>query len=349
MLALVTAILVTAGAAFFGAFTHPPEPEAEPTPLWSPSGALVFVASGGADRVRLWHWDLATGEVELGPIVDRPVELVSATSVLAGSVGMTTVGEKGDRRAWFVRFPASTDAPEPLVSGDVVAWAFGGSRVVTARRRPPTPACEEGGSQIVSFDIPTSGTGPDLNVCADVPSVARAGFTTFFTRRSSDGTSIRYVGIHRSHEVLPGHTLLAASPTGDLLVAAGDAGSGGAAQLYWQGNRNGPVPYALGTQSLFLDRVLAWSPDAGQALVLGRVGRRLGVWSIRAGASASPVVRAPLLVVRVDEPTWATYAADGTAFIEAGGELLAYRDGALSPMDAPSGVSPPAGPLVWVP
>jgi hypothetical protein len=347
VLALVAAILVASAAAFFGAFSTSPEPAAGPSPVWSPSGSLVFVASGGADRVRLWHWDLVTGDVHLGPIVDRPIQLVSATSVFGGSVGMTTVAANGERRAWFVRFPSSTDPPELLISGDVVDWAFGGSRVVVVRHRDPTPACRGGGSQIESYDIPTQGIGQDLNVCAEVPSVGRAGFTTFFTRRTSLGPSIRYVGIHRSHRVLDGYTLLSASRTGDLLVIGEDPADGVA--LFWQGNRDGPVPYAEGDAPLQLDRVLSWSLDASRALVLGRVDGRLGVWSIRAGASASPEIRTPTLVLPVDEPTWATNAPDGTAYIEAGGELLAYRDGDLYAVNPPPGVPTPAGPLVWVP
>jgi hypothetical protein len=348
VLALVTAILAAGSAVFFGAFTEP-EPPSAGVPVWSPSGTLVFVASVGADRARLWRWELSSGRAELGPIVDRPVELVRTAAVSPGSVGLTSIGRGGRLLASLLRFPGSREEPEPLISGDLVAWASSGTRVVVVRRGSADTGCRDDASRISSFDLPTEAFVFDLRVCAEVSSIARAGITTFFTRRSTHGTSIEYVGIHRSHEVLDGFTLLAASATGDLIVTAGDAGPGDAAQLYWQGNTEGPVPYASGAGSLFVDRVLAWSPDAGQALVLGRLGSRAGVWSIQAGASSTPVVRQPEFVVRNDGPTWAAYAADGTAYIEADGQLLALREGRLLAVQPPPGVPTPYGPLVWLP
>jgi ribosomal protein L40E len=348
VIALVTAILVVGTAVFFRAFTESPVPADRANPTWSASGELVFVASDGADRARLWRWDLETGDAELGPIVDRPVELVSA-SVVTGSVGVTSITPGGELGASLVRFPASAYDPEPLISGDLVAWATDGSRVVAVRNGEPQTGCHaESGARITSFDLPTQASVVDLRVCADVTSIARAGITTFFTRRSPRGTWIRYVGIHRSHDVLAGYTLLAASPTGDLVVAAGPK-SGGAAHLYWQGNTAGPVPYGSGANLLFVDRVLAWSPDAGHALVLGRLGFRDAVWSIRAGAGSSTDIRQPELVVDAVGPTWATYAADGTAYIESNGELVTFRDERVQRVQMPPSVPTPYGPLVWLP
>jgi hypothetical protein len=260
---------------------------------------------------------------------------------------MTSTGPDGRGfRASLVRFPGGR--PEPLLDGELLGWASGGTRVVGVRRAPARPGCGDA-SWITSFDLVTEAFVHDLRVCAEVTSVARASITTFFTRRSPAGTSIDYVGINRSHRVLDGFTMLAASPTGDLLVVAGDAGSGGAAQLYWQGNTAGPVPYGSAGQVLFVDRVLAWSPDAGHALVLGSLGLRPAVWSIRAGPSSSTDARPPELVVEAVGHTWATYAADGTAYIESNGRLMAFREGRLQPVQLPPGVPTPDGPLVWLP
>jgi hypothetical protein len=301
----------------------------------------------GADRARLWRWELATGKAEPGPLIDRPLELVSTAAASPGSVGMISTGPGGRGfRASLVRFPGGQ--PEPLLDGDLLSWASGGTRVVGVRRVSAGPSCGDA-AWITSFDLVTETLVRDLRVCAEVTSIARASITTFFTRRSTSGTSIDYVGINRSHQVLGGFTMLAASPTGDLLVVAGDARSGGAAQLYWQGNTAGPIPYGSGAQVLFVDRVLAWSPDAGHALVLGRLAFRAAVWSIRAGPSSSTVTREPELVVDAVGSTWAAYAADGTAYIESNGELETFRDGRREPMEMPTGVPTPDGPLVWLP
>jgi hypothetical protein len=348
VIGLVTAILVAGTAVFFGAFTESESPSSG-VPGWSPSGTLVYVASAGADRARMWQWDLSTGKVLQGPIVDHPVELVSVAGVFPGSVGLTSRARGGRFRASLLPFFGSRDEPEPLLTGDLVAWSSNGTRVEATRRGSAFTTCRGDASWITSFDIPTQASVFELDVCGDVSSIARAGITTFFTHRSAHATAIEYVGIHRSHEVLKGFTMLAASPTSDLIVAAGDSGSGGPAELYWQGNTVGPVPYAAGGAPLFVDRVLAWSPDAAQALVVGRLGATAGVWTIGTGASEKPVVRQPELVVRTDGPTWAAYAEDGTAYIEADGGLVAFREGRPLPVQPPPGVPVPYGPLVWQP
>jgi hypothetical protein len=204
-------------------------------------------------------------------------------------------------------------------------------------------------------------------LCGDVVSVGRDQASTYFTLTTRAGGGIFIPGYQRrAHLVLPGHAVLSVAPTGRMLVAPLDRDpeevrigpwrarterdppprpAAGPAAV-WSGVGR-PAPLALGRDQLVVGRVLAWSPSAARALVVGVLRDVLGVFAIDTSADAAD--RTPRLVTELRGAVGATFARDGTALLAMGGRLYAVRAGGLRDVPLPEGAPAPSGPVVWLP
>ena len=116
--------------------------------------------------------------------------------------------------------------------------------------------------------------------------------------------------------------------------------------MFFRGLSHGrPIPFAGGGHPFQLNHLRAWSADASVGLVTGRLGDRYGIFELQAGPSAD---RVPRFVGPINGPIYATYADDGTGFVENGDVLLTLRDHRLAPLTLPAGAPTPAGPIVWI-
>jgi hypothetical protein len=344
LLILGTLVVLAIVAAFVSSGADAPGPAAPSAPTWHPTGSIIFAAAGSRDRVLLWRWDLSTGRYVPGPLLGGPVRLVDAEGVAPGALGIVSPARDGGERASLLRIFGRSDRPEPVIRGQLVSWPSG-SNVAVASSPATTAGCR--GSTISSVNLATGLRSRDLHICGTVTALGRAGVSTFFAVRSDHAVRIDFVGFHRAHVVLRGYDLRSVSPATDLIVTPGSGPSPDAA-LFWEGNRPQPVPYADAHDPLVLRDVLAWSPDSSSALVEGSLGDRSGVWSLQAGAGTDTGPRAPTPILGDVGSAWATYASDGTAYLVADSRVYSLRKGRLTPVELPSGMPAPSGPLVWL-
>ena len=85
-------------------------------------------------------------------------------------------------------------------------------------------------------------------------------------------------------------------------------------ELFFRGRGSNTLTwYGEGNDRFAINRVLAWSPDASAALVIGRLGDRRGVFELRAGPEDEP--RLPVYLGRAEGAAFATYSHDGAAIL----------------------------------
>jgi len=354
-LALLLAFVIVAGAAgwFFHTFTRSlPSAGAGGGRL---RGRLVYVAEDGAGARRLYTLDLTTGVAAEGPLVGDVLELEGGTSAPSPGIGATIAEPSGTLRADIYRSFGPDDQPVTIGRGNLVAWGPQAETIATVRRGP-------GRCGVISVtSINVSSVSERIyhraSFCEKVLAVGRDAQTVYLLERRehstgspSGSTGIVWVGYERLHPLLERFSFLSISPTADMIVVA-EPGAGwlpGAA-LFWRGNsRTPPVAYADGGVPLIADRVLAWAGDDDQALVLGSVGRRRGLYLLDAGVGQGP--RAPEFVGDAQGPVWATFSDDGHWYVEEGGAFSVVTNGIRAPLEhLARSAPPPDGPIAWLP
>jgi hypothetical protein len=338
--------------------------------LFPQQGSLFYVARGPAGGRTLWRLDLATGHAAPQREIPRATELVDASSVGAGLVGLTAVAPRGTERALLFDEREPDARPVVLGQGALVAWGPEGRSVAVARMGPRRGGC----GRAVRISVVTTETGvrepilDDPALCGALLSLGRDGAETYFTQRTRHGFRIRSCGTTCvPAPMLTGFSMVSVSPLSDFLVTptgslvTGEVVSSGirpvivpgtalgpGTVLYWRG-RGGPIPLGDDANALLVDRALAWSPDGAHVVVAGRLGASRGVFLIDAGPGPASVRRAPTYVVRTGGPSWATFSDDGIAFLAMGGRLVAFGEGSLAEIPLPTGAAEPAGPITWTP
>jgi hypothetical protein len=325
-------------------------------------GSLVYTTKIDPSRAPqvLWRLDLATDRSSEGPQIAPALDLVDATEVRQGWLGLTAAVH-GRQAAFLLHGMSPFIEPRPIDSGDLVAWGPGGSSIaVSSHRRTRANGC--GSERIDVTDVNTGVTQNVLdepNGCGHLLSLGRSGASTYYTRSETGDVGIYFTGVVGvPHLVLDAYGMLSVSPASDFLVVpAGGTSTGGTpsgspggtpsgAVLFWRGH-GGPVQLGDAKDDLIVERVLAWSPDGAQAAVLGSLGARDGVFVLDAGPGGER--RAPTFVVSGGPDLGATFDDEGELYLVMGGHLFSYLDGVLSDVPLPEGSPAPSAPIVWMP
>jgi hypothetical protein len=344
-------------------------PSPEPRPLAHRSGGvLVYSVPDGHGNARLWLWDLATDQVRKGPRVAEPSAIVNVETPAYGWLGITSDLGPGVEEASLLDSLEPGARPESLGRGDLVTWAGQGDSVVLVDRGPLLDGCRRE-ITVTPVGVETGRRPPILHAerCIDVLSAGRTTIGFFLTIDGPTGIDVVGAGYPDAGLLLRDHGVIAISPSGSMLVTpsaqfvpavvATRPGNGefdpppipvaGAASLFSQ-FRGRPVPYLVNGIALRIDRVLAWAPDGGRALVVARLGSEgPGLWSVPLVVSGAPSLSATYLV-RVRGFTAAAFASDGTPFVFTDGRLWELGTDAMSPLRVPLGAPPPGGPIAWI-
>ena len=344
--------VIAAGAFVFITAHTPAATTATPTGSASGlNGTLIYAAQGPQGWV-LYAWDLQTGRVAPGPQVDRPTSLVDASRVSPGWVGVTSQGHR--QVASILHFLTPESRPIRIAAGDLVTWSSGGRDITSLRVGGRTRGCLRHvviANHVVSFG--TSDVRYDGTMCGLPITIARNGTFIYVVAARGSTESIVFVGGGYTERFIDDHTLLSLSKRGDFLVTpaprpgARQAGQPRGVQLYRRSpSRTGPVPFGRRRQPLLVDGFLTWSPDAGDAYVLGHYRGIRGVYRITMAPGVG--LRIPELVDQTEAATVeATVTADGSLILLQDGELSSVRAGVVSPLTLPPGAPRPDGPLLW--
>jgi hypothetical protein len=344
--------VIAAGAfVFITAHTPVGTPASPNGPTSGLDGTLIYAAQDPHGWA-LWTWDLRTGRVAPGPRVGRPTSLVDASSESPGWVGVTSEGRR--QVASILHFLTPEGRPIRVGAGDLVTWSSGGQDVTSLRFGDRTHGCLRHvviANHLVSFG--TSDVRYDGPMCGLPVTIARNGTFIYVVAARGSTESIVFVGGGYTQRFIDDHALVSLSTRGDFLVTpvaragAGQTGEPQGVQLYHlSSSRAGPVPFGRRSQPLLVDRFLTWSPDAGDAYVLGRYRGIRGVYRITMAPGVG--LRVPELVDRTEADTVeATVTADGSLILLQHGELSSIRAGVVSPLTLPRGAPRPAGPLLW--
>ena len=344
-----------AAAAFLFISSHTPTavPATSNAAASGLDGTLIYAAQDPRGWV-LWTWDLQTGRVAPGPRVEQPTNLVDASSVSPGWVGVTS--SEGRRQvASILHFLTPEGRAIRVAAGDLVTWSSGGQDVTSLRYGDRTQGCFRRvviTTHLVSFG--TSDIRYDGPMCGLPLTIARDGTFIYVVAARATTASIVFVGSGYTERFIEDHALVSLSTRGDFLITpvprpgAGQTyGPPQGLQLYYRSpSRSGPVPFGRRRQPLLVDQFLTWSWDAGDAYVLGLYRGVRGVYRITMAPGVG--LRAPELIDRTDAATIeATVTAEGDLILVQDGELSFVRAGELRPLTLPLGAPRPAGPLLW--
>ncbi|MGH2661155.1 MAG: hypothetical protein ACRDHS_16260 [Actinomycetota bacterium] len=350
------------------AHSRPSPPDEQPD-LHPALGTLAYAVDLGSGWQRLWLLDLASGSLLQGP-------RIPATSDLLGSYGgwiaFASDRPGGMKAAYVIRSMGPADRLKRVARGDHVSWDPTGFTVVAARRSSGRGECLRAVAVNVAGDPPWSNKVvlSQRVLCSELLSIVRGEALTYYTRASPGRADTFFVGSNLSGLNLQGYAILSVSPEGDLLLARvpqpKTLGLRRVArqqdELWFSGPMGPTALYRLGEGSpseirsegseLRVGRVLAWSPDAADVLVLGELGGQLGVFRIPAAPDAES--HEPEFVAEIGGGIGATFAGDGTAFLSRDGRLFqiargGIARGGLQPVPLPQGAPPAAGPIVWLP
>ncbi len=366
---MVAGAFVLTGSAFAWIQAHTPPPPAPATGL---KGTLVYAVPVGDDWARLWRWDLESNVVEEGPKIRDPVELVNAYGPGDDWVGITSRLPDGRFSAGILPYQSPNDDVTPVLAADMVAWGARGEGIAGVSVGGADGCRRRVQVRYASLVPRRTDVQVDSKICGMPLSIGRDDARTYLTIRRGHDARVVFAGLDRFHFVLGHHVLASVSPAADLLVVPGTAvpstlvlpeaavpssvaaldahdplGAVTGTAMYFRGLSGGrPIPYGVGPHPFRLDRALAWSPDASDVLVVGRVDRQWGLYQL--GAGPSPGRRAPRYLGAVEGQLYATHADDGTGFVLNGTSLSTLVDGALTPLALPPGAPTPDGPIVWI-
>ena len=362
VIAPVAAIVALALA--WAVAVSPPGPPGEKPGLHADRGTLAYAADLGSGWQRLWLLDLASARLSQGPRIPATRDLLGS---FGGWIALASERPGGMKVAYVLRGRDPGALPERVARGDHLSWDPTGYTVVAARRSSRPGQCLRAVAVTVAGDPPWSSNGvlSQRILCSDLLSIVRGEALTFYTRASPTRVGTFFVGSTLSRLILHGYAVISVSPEGDLLVArVPQSKRRGLRHAAWQHDglwpfgRMGPAalyplgehsPSAIGSQDreLSIDRVLAWSPDGADVLVLGGMGEQLGVFRIPTAPDGES--HEPEFVAEIGEGIGATFAGDGTAFVSRAGRLFRVARGGLHPVPLPQGAPRAAGPVVWLP
>jgi len=373
--------VVHEGAGLFGAFvapvaaivvlalawalaSSPPSSPDEQPDLRAAQGTLAYAVDMGSGWQRLWLLDLASGMLIQGPRIPATSDLLRS---YGGWIAFASNRPGEMKAAYVIRSMGPGDRPKRVARGDHVSWDPTGFTVVASRRSSGWGDCLRAVAVTVAGDPPWSNklVLSQRVLCSDLLSIVRGEALTYYTRASPGRVGTFFVGFTSSRLLLHGYAVLSVSPEADLLLArVPQPKKPGLRPVAWQ--QDGPwlsgllgptALYRLGEGSpsairsegseLRVGRVLAWSPDAADVLVLGELGEQLGVFLIPAAPDAES--HEPEFVAEIGQGIGATFAGDGTAFLARAGRLFQVARGELLPVPLPQGAPPAAGPIVWIP
>jgi hypothetical protein len=353
--ALILLALVTGGLPEERRVRTSPSPSEDRT-----KGILVYAVPDGSGAARLWLWRLFEGDVEQGPLIREPLEMVNVRSPGYGWIGFTSDLGNGVLEAAVLDSLEPAAEAEPVGSGDLVTWTREGGTVILVDRGPVRGDCRR---RVVidaeHLDVEGGQSVLDDTICGDVLTVGRTSLGYFMTRQRPGGADIVGAGYEDAGVLLADHGLIAISPGGEMLVTPssrflpaspspdGSPAVAGEVSSFTQfGGR--PVPYLVRGAPLRVEEVLAYAPGSTRALVVGRLpGEDPGLWELPLGVAGAES-RVPRFVGVTRGFTAAAYGGDGTAFVVTGGGLWELRDQRLRPLEVPDGAPAPSGPLVWV-
>ena len=295
VIAPVAAIVALALA--WAVAVSPPGPPGEKPGLHADRGTLAYAADLGSGWQRLWLLDLASARLSQGPRIPATRDLLGS---FGGWIALASERPGGMKVAYVLRGRDPGALPERVARGDHLSWDPTGYTVVAARRSSGPGQCLRAVAVTVAGDPPWSSNGVLSHriLCSDLLSIVRSEALTFYTRASPTRVGTFFVGSTLSRLILHGYAVISVSPEGDLLVArVPQSKRPGLRRAAWQHyglwpfGRMGPAalyplgehsPSAIGSQDreLSIDRVLAWSPDGADVLVLGEMGGQLGVFRI---------------------------------------------------------------------
>ena len=355
--AWITSGLVAAVAVGAFVFITSHTPAATPTTSIGSSAGLdgtLIYAARDPHGWALWTWDLRTDRVARGPRVQQPTNLIDASSVNPGWVGVTSLD--GRRQvASILHFLTPDGRAIPIAAGDLVTWSSGGQDVTSLGFGDRTHGCLRHvviTSHLVSFG--TSDLRYDGPMCGLPLTIARDGTFIYVVAARGTTASIVFVGSGYTERFIDDHALVSLSTRGDFLITpvprpgadrTGRPPTG--LQLYYRSpSQGGPVPFGRKRQPLLVDEFLTWSWDAGDAYVLGLYRGVRGVYRITMAPGVG--LRVPELVDQTDAVTIeATVTAGGDLILLQDGELSVVRARELRPLTLPPGAPRPAGPLLW--
>ena len=328
------------------------------------TGTLVYAVPDGADRSRLWRWDLTTGRVVRGPRVARAIELVDARGADPGWLGVTSELADGRLQASVLRFLGPDDRPTPILQGDLVSWGPQGATVVAGRRGPLRPGCRRSVSIVWAKLVPAlrERKFADPSLCGDLLSIGLDDASTMFTLDRRGHVGIYFAGIGRIHRVLPGYAMVAVSALTDIIVVPQEslasltplparpdeehADLEGAALHFLGSGEPRPVPYGVPHEPFAIDRMLAWNSSAALALVVGSQAFRRGFYILDTASGNG--VDVPRYIGPVSGVPYGTLASDDTVFVETADGLFATAGGDLFRLQPPADAPAPDGPIVWI-
>lgn len=347
----VTVVLALAVVAVVFIRQHTPAPT---EPVAGLSGRLVYASSPVNGLSQLWVWDLSTDTLQPGPKVREPIELVDASQVRPGWVGVTSQ-MPGGQRASLLRFLTPSVHPATLLGGDLVTWSAGGS-IATGASLGGDPC---GRLRVRSFVLTVEEHSRRLGTlfCGRLVSFGRDSSTPYLSivAQHAASPSIAEVGTDALHGLVNGYVALSVSRAGDLLVVraarAFELGAGpprDLALVYGSPRPRHPIPYGTPGHGLAAERVLCWNEDASQAYVLGSVDGIRGVYAIAVGPGRDPKV--PVLLTATDAiHVVATVTSGGEVLLALDGRLTLIRDGGVVSLALPDGAAPVVGPILWTP
>jgi len=302
----------------------------------------LLVPATGFDGVRLWVWDLATDTARKGPpLAAMPKELVESVTLQDTWVGFTTSTRGGSYSASVLRHLGPTDRPIVVARGRFVTWTPVGGYVSVARSHPLGGCHYQLEVRTWFVTIRQQERRFSGVVCGQPVAFGRDRLLPYVALDGPGGLRIEQVGNDYLITRLRGRTILSISNDGDLLVQA----PSGPLELWFQ--PAAPIQVGTSRAGLLPDGVLAWSPDASQAYVLGTERGVHGVYRLTVGPTPRP--RRPELVTATNAVNVAaTTAANGDLYLVSDGVERRWKDGVLSTVPLPPGAAPPVGPILWV-
>jgi hypothetical protein len=320
-------------------------PQRTPSPptVMESQGTLVYAAPADGDPRRqvLWKLDLRSRTLTRGPEIPRAVELVGPSLVGPGRIGITARGPSGRLTAYVLNGTSPADVPVRLGTGDFVSW---GSQGRVAFAPSGWAACPPVAIDLVAVEDGSAERVSTLrHLCGRLSSLGGDGTLTSFTRRKLDEPSVALLGVGAARTILPGYEMRSVSSGSVFLLSPPRS----RVLLYWPG-RGRPVACRSRGRALEASRVLGWAPDSSRAVVAGHLGRRAGLFIVRARITSEVSTPRVKLAVLGQEGLGAAFSEAGTLYLVADGHLYRYSDELAEPLLITQ-TPRPAGPVAWIP
>ncbi|MEA2556284.1 MAG: hypothetical protein QOI60_1615 [Actinomycetota bacterium] len=349
--AVVAAVVIVTGLAVWFVQQHTPAPPHERT---GEVGSIIYTARAADGQTRLYRWDLFADTVSRGPLVHDPLALFDAEAAHPGWVGITSRSPAGGVDIGVFKFLGPDDQPLPLGRGDVSAWAPHGGDAVVGSLQPSIDGCSVLSVFAIHLSPSSERQAAGERICAQLDAVQLSQGVIYLSLRGSSGSRIAFLSVSRLRPLLNHYRLDSLSPASDMVVtpdAVGSQSSPGAALFFRGPSSQRPIPYVFGGSPFVLDRVLAWDPDATEALALGSVGGRSGFYRLQAAPPLSdtlPQTQPATYIAPAQGHAEALYTGVGTRLVFSGGRFSRVFDDSTSPFPMPPGAPVPTGPMAWV-